>query len=124
MSAEQNKQKAQDAYSAFGKKDAEGAMRDLDDSIAWTVRGDNALTGTHNGKQAVGELWGKYMSEGYSTSPHDFIAEGDKVVVLTTRELGGVATEGADVLTFNDAGKLVTFEALGDTTQFDRVFAK
>jgi len=37
-------------------------MRDLDDSIAWTERGDNALTGTHAGKQAVGELWGKLMS--------------------------------------------------------------
>ncbi len=82
------------------------------------------MTGTHNGKQAVGELWGKLMSEGFSTSPHDFVAEGDKVVVLTTRALGGVATEGADVLTFNDDGKLVTFEALGDTTQADRVFAK
>jgi hypothetical protein len=39
-------------------------------------------------------------------------AAGDKVVVLTTRELGGVSTEGADVLTFNDDRKLVTFEAL------------
>ena len=31
-------------------------MRDLDDSIAWTEGGDNALTGTHDGEQAVGEL--------------------------------------------------------------------
>jgi ketosteroid isomerase-like protein len=124
MSAQQNKQAAQDAYTAFGKRDAEGAMRDIDDSIAWTEGGDNALTGVHTGKQAVGELWGKLMSEGFSTTPHDFVADGDKVVVLTTRELGGVASEGADVLTFDDAGKLVTFEALGDTTQIDRVFAK
>jgi len=72
----------------------------------------------------VGELWGKLRSEGFRTLPHDFVAEGDKVVVLTTRELGGEATEAADVLTFNDAGKLVTFEAFGDTTQHDRVFAK
>jgi uncharacterized protein len=124
MSAQQNKQAARDAYVAFGNKDAEGAMRDLDDSIAWTEGGDNALTGTHAGKQAVGELWGKLMSKDFRTMPHDFVAEGDKVVVLTTRELGGEATEGADVLTFNDAGKLITFEALGDTTQTDRVFAK
>jgi hypothetical protein len=34
------------------------------------------------------------------------------------------ATAAADVLTFNDAGKLVTLEALGDTTQLDRVFAE
>jgi ketosteroid isomerase-like protein len=124
MSAEQNKQNAQNAYTAFGNKDAEGAMRDLDDSIAWTEGGDNSLTGTHEGKQAVGELWGKLISEGFRTSPHDFVADGDKVVVLTTRELGGETTEGADVLTFNDAGKLVTFEALGDTGPHDRVFAR
>jgi uncharacterized protein len=124
MSAQQNKQAARDAYAAFGNKDAEGAMRDLDDSIAWTERGDNALTGTHAGKQAVGELWGKLMSKDFRTMPHDFVAEGDKVVVLTIRELGGEATEGADVLTFSDTGKLITFEALGDTTQTDRVFAK
>jgi len=99
-------------------------LRDIHDSIARREGGDNALTGTHNRKQAVGELWGKLMSEGFRTSPHDFVAEGDKVVVLSTRELGGVATEGADVLTFNDDGKLVTFETLGDTTQVDRVFAK
>ena len=63
-------------------------------------------------------------SEGFCTVPHDFVAEGDNVVVLATRELGGDATEGADVLTFNDDGKLVAFEALGDTAMFDWVFAK
>jgi hypothetical protein len=99
-------------------------MRALDDTIAWTEGGDNALTGTHNGKQAVGELWGQLISKDFRTIPHDFVADGDKVVVLTSRELGDESTEGADVLTFNDAGKLVTFEALGDTTQHDRVFAK
>ena len=124
MAAQENKQAAQDAYAAFSSGDADGAMRDIDDSIEWTVRGDNALTGTYNGKQEVGELWGKFMSKDYRSMPHDFVAEGDKIVVLTTRELGGEAAEGADVLTFNDAGKLVTFEALGDTTQLDRMFAK
>lgn len=66
------------------EQDAEAARRDLDDSIAWTEGGDNALTGTHDGKQAVGELWGQLMSKGFRTMPHDFVAEGDKVVVLTT----------------------------------------
>ena len=55
MGSHENKQSAQDAYAAFGKGDAEGAMRNIDDSVEWTVRGDNALTGTYNGKQAVGE---------------------------------------------------------------------
>ena len=65
------------------------------------------------------------MSKEFRTTPHDFVAEGDKVVVLTTRELaGGEPTEGADVLTFNAYGKLVTFEALGETSQFDELFPK
>ena len=124
MSAQQNKQAAQDAYAAFASGDAEGAMRDIDDSIEWTVRGDNALTGTYRDKQAVGELWGKFMSKDFSSSPHDFIAEGDKVVVLTSVELEGEKVESADVLTYNGDGKLVAFETLGDATVADRVFAK
>ncbi len=64
MGAQENKQSAQDAYAAFASGDAEGAMRNIDDSVEWTVRGDNALTGTYNGKEEVGELWGKFMSQG------------------------------------------------------------
>ncbi len=101
MGAQENKQSAQDAYAAFSSGDAEGAMRNIDDSVEWTVRGDNALTGTYNGKQAVGELWGKFMSKGFRTEPHDFVAEGDKVVVLTTIHLEGEEVEDADVLTYN-----------------------
>ena len=122
MGAQENKQTAQDAYAAFSKGDAEGAMRNIDDSIKWTVRGENALTGTYNGKQAVGELWGKFMSADFRTDPHDFVADGDKVVVLTTVHLGGATTEGADVLTYRD-GKLVAFDTLGDARVADRVFA-
>jgi uncharacterized protein len=124
MSAQQNKQSAQEAYAAFGKGDAEGAMRNIDDSIEWTVRGDNALTGTYNDKQAVGELWGKFMSKEFSSNPHDFVAEGDKVVVLTSVQLEGETVESADVLTYNGDGKLVAFETLGDATVANRVFAK
>ena len=99
-------------------------MRDIDDSIEWRVRGDNALTGTYTGKQEVGELWGKFMSKDFTNNPHDFIAEGDKVIALTTVKLEGESTESADVLTYNGEGKLVAFETLGDTAVPDRVFAK
>jgi ketosteroid isomerase-like protein len=124
MNAQENKQTAQSAYAAFSSGDAEGAMRDIDDSIEWTVRGENALSGTHKGKQAVGELWGKLAGTGFRTTPHDFIAEGNKVVVLTTVQLEGNTDESADVLTYNDNGKLVAFDTLGDETVPNRVFAK
>ena len=124
MSAQENKQAAQDAYAAFGNGDTEGAMLDIDDSIEWTVRGDNALTGTYNDKQAVGKLWTEFMSKDFRSSPHDFVAEGDKVVVLTTVQLEGESIESADVLTYNDDSKLIGFETLGDAKAADRVFAK
>jgi uncharacterized protein len=123
MSAQENKQSAQDAYAAFSSGDAEGAMRDIDDSIEWTVRGDNALTGTYNGKQEVGELWGKFMTKDFTNNPHDFIAEGDKVIALTTVQLEGESIEGADVLTYNAEGKLVAFDTLADEAVPNRVFA-
>ena len=124
MGAQENRKAAQDAYAAFDRGDAEGAMRNIDDSIEWTVRGDNALTGTYNGKQEVGELWGKFMSKDFSNDPHDFVAEGDKVIALSTVKLEGETTESADVLTYNGAGKLVAFETLGDAAVPNRVFAK
>jgi len=123
MAAPENKQSAKDAYAAFSSGDAEGAMRDIDDSIEWTVRGDNALSGTYHGKQEVGELWGKFMTKEFTNTPHDFIAEGDKVIALTTVQLEGESIEGADVLTYNASGKLVGFDTLADEAVPNRVFA-
>ncbi len=124
MGAQQNKQSAQAAYSAFRDGDAEGAMTKIDESIVWTARGDNALTGTYRGKKAVGELWGKFMSSDLRSEPHDFVAEGDKVVVLTTVHLGGETTESADVMTYNPDGKLIAFDTLADATAANRAFAR
>jgi ketosteroid isomerase-like protein len=124
MGAQENKRTAQAAYAAFSSGDAEGAMANIDDSIAWTVRGDNALTGIHRGKQAVGELWGQFLSKSFSTEPHHFIAEGDTVVVLTTAKLDGETVESADVLTYNDGGKLVAFDTLADETAPNRVYPR
>jgi ketosteroid isomerase-like protein len=124
MGAQENKQTAKEAYAAFSSGDADGAMRNIDDSIAWRVRGNNALTGTYNGKQAVGELWGKLLAKGFQTAPHDFIADGEKVVVLATVQLDGETVENADILTYSASGKVVAFEAVGETQLADRVFAK
>ena len=64
------------------------------------------------------------MSKDFRSRPHDFVAEGDKVVVLTTVQLEGESIESADVLTYNDDSKLIAFDTLGDATVTDRVFAK
>ena len=124
MGAQENKQNAKDAYEAFGKGDAEGAMRNIDDGVTWTVRGDSALTGTYNGKQEVGELWGKLGSKGLRTEPTDFIGDGDTVVVLTSVTLDGETADAADVLTYDADGKLVAFETRGDPSAFNAAFPK
>jgi ketosteroid isomerase-like protein len=124
MGAQENKQTCQAAYEAFGRADAEAAMRDIDDSIVWTVSGNSSLTGVYTGKEEVGELWMALVTKGFTNSPHDFISDGDKVVVLTTNTLDGETEEAADILTFNADGRLVAFSTVGDTTIIDRVFAK
>jgi uncharacterized protein len=124
MGAQENKAATEGAYQAFSAGDAEGAMANMSDEITWTVRGDNALTGTYNGKQEVGGLWAKFASKQFTTAPHDFIADGDKVVVLTTVGLEGESWEDADILTFNGAGELVEFDTLGDPGPGDRAWPK
>jgi ketosteroid isomerase-like protein len=124
MSAQENKQHAEAAYRAFNEGDAAGAMANMDDGVVWTVGGENSLTGSYRGKEAIGELWAKFAEKGLRTEPHDFIADGDKVVVLTTASLDGESNEAADVLTFNDEGRLIGFEQIGDPSIGNRVFAR
>lgn len=123
MGAQENKQATEDAYRAFSAGDAEGAMANMDDGITWKVRGDNSLTGTYNGKQEIGQLWAKFAEPGFSTEPREFIADGNKVAVLTTVTLAGESAENVDILTFDDDGRLVEFESIGETAIADRVFA-
>lgn len=124
MGAQENKQTAEAAYRAFGQGDAAGAMEDIDDSVVWTARGDNSLTGTYEGKQEVAELWAKLGEKGLKTDPHDYVADGDKVVVLTTVTLDGETVEAADVLTYNSEGKLIRFEQVGDPSAANRIFPR
>ena len=62
--------------------------------------------------------------KGLRTEPHDFIADSDKVVVLTTVTLDGESDEAADVLTYDEEGKLIAFDQLGDPTIAERIFPR
>ncbi|MFL5897105.1 MAG: nuclear transport factor 2 family protein [Solirubrobacterales bacterium] len=124
MSADQNRAAAEAAYRAFGEGDAAAAMKDMDDSVVWTARGDSSLTGTYSGKQEVAELWAKLAEKGLKTEPRDFLADGDKVVVLTTVSIEGESSEAADVLTYNGGGRLIQFDQIGDPAVANRIFAR
>ena len=124
MPAGENKQAAKDGYQAFGRGDAEGAMENISDSIEWVVAGDNALSGTYRGKEEVGKFWAQIAEKGFQTKPVEFLADGDKVVVLTENSAAGEESRTVDVLTYDSDGQLVRFETFGAEQMFDRVFPK
>ncbi|MGY2875417.1 uncharacterized protein ACVW00_002607 [Marmoricola sp. URHA0025 HA25] len=124
MEATVNKQAAVNGYAAFGAMDPEGAMKDISDSIEWVVGGDNALTGTYRGKEEVGGFWMKLVEKGFKNTPKEFIAEGNRVVVLCHNELDGNEADSADVLSYDDDGKLIRFETFGGEAQLDRAYPR
>lgn len=124
MSAEENKQSAKDGYEAFGRGDAEGAMAKISDSIEWVVGGDSAVSGSHHGKEEVGKFWGQIAEKGFSTTATEFIADGDKVAVITDNTVGGEEVRTVDILTYDGNGELVRFEGFGGEGLFDRIFPK
>jgi uncharacterized protein len=124
MEATVNKQAAINGYEAFGAMDPEGAMKDMSDSIEWVVAGDSSVSGTYRGKEDVGAFWMKLVEKGFSSRPTEFIADGDKVVVLTEIELDGETARSVDLLSFDPDGKLIRFESFGEEAMLNRAFPR
>ena len=118
------KKEAIDGYAAFGAMDAEGAMRDISDDVEWVVSGNSSLTGTYHGKDEVGTLWMKFLEKGFRTTPTEFLADGDKVVVMTETSLDGEQARTVDVLSYDEEGKLIRFESFGGEAQLDHAFPR
>lgn len=124
MSAESNKQSAKDGYEAFARGDAAGAMANISDSVEWVVGGDSAVSGTYHGKQETGRFWAQLAEKGFQNRATEFIADGDKVAVLTVGSVGGDEAASVDVLTYDGEGQLIRFEAFGGAEVLDRAFPK
>lgn len=124
MSEQDNVQQAKDAYAAFARGDIAAVVQAAADDIEWIIPGPSDLpsAGTVRGKQALQEWFGTLGQtvEYQRFEPYEFIAQGDKVVVLlhaagTVRQNNRAFTdELAHVLTYRD-GKLVRFHAFSDT---------
>lgn len=124
MSAEEQKQAAQDGYAAFGKGDADAAMANISDSVQWVVGGDSSVSRTYSGKDEVMGFWGKLLEVGFSTNPSEFLADGNRVVVLSTVSVGGESRGVADVLTYDDSGQLTRFQSFGGEALLNQTFPK
>ena len=124
MSSEDNKENVRKGYDAFMKGDAEGALATLTDDAEYIITGDNTVAGTYRGKEEIAGFWGQLGEKEFQVAPREFIADGDKVVVLDTYSVGGDSVDVADVLTCNSDGQITRFESFGGDEVLDRVFAK
>jgi ketosteroid isomerase-like protein len=125
MSAEENVKTAQQGYAAFGRGDVPAILELLTDDIEWIAPGPPDVipaAGTYRGKEEVGRYFATLSEDVdiHKFEPHEFIAQGDHVVVListeaTVKSTGRKVTDHvAHVWTFK-GGKLARFETFQDT---------
>jgi uncharacterized protein len=88
MSTEKNIQTVKDFFAAIGRGDREGLLALVAEDIEWIIPGEEwPLAGTHRGHAGLADLLETASkSIEASTEPREFVAQGDRVLVV------GVAT--------------------------------
>jgi uncharacterized protein len=89
MSSQDNVQTVKDFFAATGRGDKQALLALCAEDIEWIIPGENwPLAGTHRGHAGVASVLQKASKELEMTSPEppEFVAQGDRVMVL------GVAT--------------------------------
>ena len=131
MSEQDNLKLVQEGYADFGRGDVQSLLGKFAEDIEWVSPGskNNPLAGTYNGRARVGEFFKNLsdLTEMSTFEPREFIAQGDKVVVLG-RETGRVKATGrtfesdwAMVFTLRN-GKIVRFQEYADTANMEAAF--
>ncbi len=92
MQANQNIATIQELYAAFGRGDIPGLVERLAPDIVWENPGPAHISyfGTHRGRQAVLKNIFEFVGANFDVQafqPTDFLASGDKVVVLIHMEV-------------------------------------
>lgn len=133
MSEQQNVSLVQQAYAAFGRGDLDGLIALLDPQVSWLTPGppDLPTAGMRRGAAAVRDFFGILLNTFEITKfePSDFLAQGDKVVVLGT-SLERVKATGRSVdfrwvhvFTVRN-GRIVAFEEPADVSALVDEFRK
>jgi len=84
MSIERNVQTVKDFFAAIGRGDREGLLALVAEDIEWIIPGEDwPLAGTHRGHAGLADLL-KTASKSIETStePREFVAQGDRVLVV------------------------------------------
>ena len=84
MSTEKNVQTVKDFFAAIGGGDREALLALVDEDIEWIIPGEDwPLAGTYRGHTGLAELLETASkSLETSTEPREFVAQGDRVLVV------------------------------------------
>src|SRR4051794_27675775 len=84
MTIETNIQTVKDFFAAIGRGDRETLLALIADDIEWIIPGEDwPLAGTHRGHDGVADLLETASkSIETSTEPREFVAQGDRVLVV------------------------------------------
>ena len=84
MSIEKNVQTVKDFLAALGRRDKQGLLALSADDIEWIIPGEDwPLAGTYRGHAGLEDLLQKSEMLETSTEPHEFVAQGDRVLVVS-----------------------------------------
>ena len=133
MSEQENTRLIQTAYDNFNSGNIEGLLAILSGDVDWNVPDiENVpFAGRHNGREQVGQFFARMgdEQEAVELEPKEYIAHGDKVVVLghyswrvksTGRSFEG---DWAHVFTVRD-GEVVRFQEYTDTAAAAAAYRK
>jgi ketosteroid isomerase-like protein len=131
MSEKENSALVQQGYKLFSQGDIPGVLKLMSPDVAWVLpKVENVpFTGTFNGVEGVGIFFGALSGaiDLLKYEPREFIAQGNKVVVLGESRYRAKSQKEeyddrwADVLTVEN-GKITRYEQYGDTAQLERAF--
>jgi ketosteroid isomerase-like protein len=85
MSIQENVQIVKDFFAAIGRRDKQGLLALSAEDIEWIIPGEDwPLAGTHRGHAGLADLLQKAseMVETSLTEPREFVAQGDRVLVV------------------------------------------
>jgi uncharacterized protein len=133
MNEQQNIEVVKRGYEAFGSGDINSLLDLFHENIEWHQPQAEGLPyqERYDGREAVGGMFAA-LDENEDIShfePHEFIAQGDKVVVLgtmsaTVKDTGrDYQTDWVHIFTVRD-GKVTNFKELFDTAAASKAFQK
>ena len=85
MGTQENVQLVKDGYAAFARGDIQGLLTLLSEDIEWVIPGaELPHAGTYRGHDGVANFFQKLAleSETLAFEPREFVAEGDRVLVV------------------------------------------